>query len=130
MKIKLISILFLFYIGLTINAIAQKGPDGIIGNWASSDGIRTVQVYKEEGKYKGDIIKSNNPDEIGKLILWDLVYDPGAKEWNEGKIRLPDMSHEVDCYIKLINTESIKITGYHGWRVFGSSELYHRKIDP
>ncbi|MEQ8878848.1 MAG: DUF2147 domain-containing protein [Cyclobacteriaceae bacterium] len=125
MRIKLISILLL-YIGLTVIAIGQKRPDSIVGKWVSPDDVRTVRVFKEDNKYKADIIKSNNPDEIGKLILWNLVYDLESREWNDGKIQLPGMSHDVDCYIKMINTDSIKITGYHGLRVLGKSELYFK----
>lgn len=67
MRIKLNSILLLFQIGLTINAIAQKYQDSIVGNWVSSNGARIVQVYKEDGKYKGDIIKSSNTAEIDSI---------------------------------------------------------------
>ena len=126
MRIKLNSILLFFQIGLTINVIAQKGPDSIVGNWVSSDGVRTVRGYKEKDKYKADIIKSNNPEETGKLILWNLVYDLESREWNDGKIQLPGMSHEVDCYIKMMSLDLIKITGYHGLRVLGKSELYYK----
>ncbi len=125
MRIKLISILLL-YIGLTVNAIAQKRPDSIVGKWVSPDDVRTVRVFKEDNKYKADIIKSNNPDEIGKLILWNLVYDAEAREWNNGQIKLPGMAHEVDCYIKMMSLDLIKITGYHGLRVLGKSELYSK----
>ncbi|WP_420575377.1 DUF2147 domain-containing protein [Ekhidna sp.] len=128
MRIKLNSILLFFQIGLTINVIAQKGPDSIVGNWVSSDGVRTVRVYKEKDKYKADIIKSNNPEETGKLILWNLVYDLESREWNDGKIQLPGMSHEVDCFIEMNKKDTMKITGYHGWRIFGSSEVYIKEL--
>ncbi|MEQ8906176.1 DUF2147 domain-containing protein [Ekhidna sp.] len=125
MRIKLISILLL-YMGLTVNTIAQKRPDSIVGKWVSSDDVRTVRVFKEDNTYKADIIKSNNPDEIGKLILWNLVYDADAMEWNNGQIKLPGMAHEVECYIKMMSLDLIKITGYHGLRVLGKSELYYK----
>ncbi|MEQ9007011.1 MAG: DUF2147 domain-containing protein, partial [Ekhidna sp.] len=91
-----------------------------------SDDVRTVRVFKEDNTYKADIIKSNNPDEIGKLILWNLVYDADAMEWNNGQIKLPGMAHEVECYIKMMSLDLIKITGYHGLRVLGKSELYYK----
>lgn len=107
----------------------QRSPaDIIIGDWASSPDERTVRVYKEKGKYKGDIIRSNNQEEVGKLILWDLVYDSKAGEWNAGKIQLPDMEHSADCYVEVDGSDSLKITGYHGWRVFGKTELYVRAL--
>lgn len=94
----------------------------------SADSTRTVRVYNVDDKYKAEIVRSYKPEELGKLILWDLVYDEQAEEWNDGKIKLPDMSHEVDCFIKMINTDSIKITGYHGWRILGSSEVYLKEF--
>ena len=109
-----------------VSGNVQMTSDIILGDWVSSSGSTKVRIYKEGNEYLGHIIGSNNPEEVGKLILWDLVYDIKANEWKDGKIQLPDMDHSVECFVVADEENSLKITGYHGWRIFGKTELYKR----
>lgn len=108
------------------NLFAQNNGDQIIGKWISEDNNRTVEVYKTNGKYSAKIIDAKNKQEIGKLIIWGLQYNESDKEWSDGQVQLPDMSHLAACYVKLEGSKVI-ITGYHGLRIFGSSQTYNRK---
>ena len=126
MKQGLIYIFILFLGNFPTFEGIQKNPNIILGDWVSSTGIRTVHVYQERGKYKAVIIRSNNAKEVGRLILWDLIYDSKVGLWNSGKIQLPDMEHSAECYVEADGNDVLKITGYHGWRVFGKTEHYVR----
>ncbi len=128
MKPGLVYILIFVQSYFPLSGDLQVNSDFILGDWVSSSGSRTVRIYKEGNKYQGHIIRSNNPTEVSKLILWDLVYDRKANEWKDGKIQLPDMDHSVECFVVVDGKDSLKITGYHGWRIFGKSEIYLRAL--
>lgn len=118
---------FIVFLFLAIgNLFAQNNGDQIIGTWTSGDNNRTVEVYKTNGKYAAKIIDAKNNQEIGKVIIWGLQYDIAEKEWSDGQVQLPDMSHSASCYVKL-KGDKVIITGYHGLRMFGSSQTYNRK---
>lgn len=124
LKATSLSIVFLF---LTVtNLFAQNNGGQILGKWISEDNNRTVEVFKTNGKYSAKIIDAKNKQEIGKLIIWELQYDDAEKEWSGGQVQLPDMSHSASCYVKL-KGDKVIITGYHGLRLFGSSQTYNRK---
>lgn len=119
---KTISILFAI-ISFSFNSLAQS-PDDIIGIWSNSTKTETIEIYKVSSKYTAKITNSKNKTWIGKTVIWDLRYDSKEKEWNNGFIQKPDMSHSVSCYISLKSKAQIIISGYHGWRMFGSSETW------
>lgn len=128
MKTDLICILILVQSYFPLSGDVQMNSDFILGDWVSSSGSRTVRIYKEGNKYLGHIVSSKNPEEVSELILWDLVYDRKANEWKDGKIQLPEMDHSVECFVLADGKDSLKITGYHGWRIFGKTELYLRPL--
>ena len=123
---KVISLCIVFLILTLGNSFAQNNSDQILGKWVSEDKARTVEVFKENGKYSAKIIDAKNKLQVGKLIVWGLQYDNQEKEWSGGEVQLPDMSHSASCYVKLKN-DKIIITGYHGFRLWGSSQTYSRK---
>lgn len=125
-KTKKTSFLIVFLFLAIGNLFAQNNGDQIIGKWISEDNNRTVEVYKTNGKYSAKIIAAKSKQEIGKLIIWGLQYNESEKEWSDGQVQLPDMSHSAACYVKLKGSKVI-ITGYHGLRIFGSSQTYNRK---
>jgi len=103
---------------------AQGSADDIVGIWKPENGNKRIELYKRDNQYVGKIVYSKTPDEIGKEIIWNLVFDKKQQEWNNGQLQLPEMDHAVDCYVTLEDGSVAKITGYHGWRIFGSSEVY------
>lgn len=124
--IKAITMSIVFICFTISNSFAQNNCDQILGNWISKDNNRTVEVYKTNGKYSARIIDAKNKQEIGKVIIWGLQYNVAEKEWSGGEVQLPDMSHSASCYVKL-KGDKVIITGYHGLRIFGSSQTYNRK---
>ncbi|MBN8673392.1 MAG: sterol desaturase family protein [Chitinophagales bacterium] len=110
-------------------SFAQTTADDITGNWQLQDGSKRIHVFKENGKYHGKIYWVKEPakqSEIGKKVLWNLVFDMDDKEWNGGEIQLPDMSHSASCYIKLKNANTASVTGYHGMKLFGKTKTLLR----
>lgn len=124
--IKIVFFYLTFQFLLISNLFAQSNSDKIIGKWISEDNNRTVEVYKVNDKYSAKIIDAKSKQEIGKLIIWGLQYNETDKEWSNGQVQLPDMSHSASCYAKL-KEDKVIITGYHGLRLFGSSQTYNRK---
>lgn len=123
---KVIPLCVVFLILTVGNLFAQNNSDQILGKWFSEDNTRTVEVFKENGKYSAKIIDAKDKLQVGKLIVWGLQYDNQEKEWSGGEVQLPDMSHSASCYVKLKNDKVI-ITGYHGFRLLGSSQTYSHK---
>ena len=116
---------------LFINGIAfsQTGADALIGNWQLQDGSKKINVVKENGKYVGRIYWVKDPArkaEIRRKVLWDLVYNAADKEWKDGEIKLPDMRHSANCYIKLKDDNTALVTGYHGMSLFGKTKTLMR----
>lgn len=123
---KVITLCIVFLILTVGNLFAQNNSDQILGKWVSEDNTRTVEVFKEGGKYFAKIIEAKNKKQIGTLIVLGLQYDNKEKEWSDGEVQLPEMSHSASCYVKL-KGDKLMITGYHGLRLFGSSQTYNRK---
>lgn len=112
---------------LSFAGYAQNNADDILGTWKSADNQRTVEIYKQSNNfYSAKIVASKGENEINQVVIRNLSYDSKENEWSNGYLKLPGMSHEADCFIVLKNNVTAKITGYHGWRIFGSSEIYKR----
>lgn len=113
----------------SLSALAQTNRDDIIGNWQMQDGSMKINVFKENDKYYGKIywVKDMAKQyQAGKQLIWNLQYGDNAKEWNNGEIQLPGMSHAVSCFIKIKDAQTIIVTGYHGSRLFGKSKTLIR----
>lgn len=123
---KVIKLCIVFLILTVGNLFAQNDGDQILGKWVSEDNTKTVEVFKEDGKYSAKIIEPKNKNQIGTIVVWGLQYDNEEKEWSEGEVQLPDMSHSASCYVKLKGNK-LMIAGYHGLRLFGLSQTYSRK---
>tara|TARA_R110002049_G_scaffold307901_2_gene510096 strand:- start:1900 stop:2106 length:207 start_codon:yes stop_codon:yes gene_type:complete len=66
-KVIPLCIVFLF---LTVGHLfAQNNSDQILGKWVSEDNTKTVDVFKENGKYSAKIIDSKNKQQIRTLIV-------------------------------------------------------------
>lgn len=123
------AILFCVIIFTSFCADAQSASDKLLGNWQLQDGSMRISVYKEQEKYHGKIYWVKDPAKqkyINQLILWDLQFNPVKKEWENGKIQLPEMDHAADCFIKLKASNEVSVTGYHGFRFLGKEKKLTR----
>ena len=73
------------------------------------------------------IINAFDKSQIGKVIICNLVFNKAKSEWNSGEVQLLNTAHSASCNIKLKDIETANITGYHGLRLFGSTEKYYRE---
>ncbi len=120
----MIAVVTLFLISTT--TLAQSADD-ILGKWTNPNNSTTVEVYKKGETYSAKIIEAKVEKQIGKILVWGLKYSSKNNEWAEGKIQKPDMKHSVDCFIELESYNTLSISGYHGLRIFSSTEKWKRK---
>jgi len=149
-----------FMLAVAGSAVAQDG-DAILGLWATDPegggGEAHVRIYKEDGKYFGEIVwlaepvypdddpkgtpgekktDLNNPDPdlqgepvIGLLITKDFVYN-GKGLWHKGTIYDPDNGKTYKCKIKYGDSDKVlKVRGYIGVSMLGRTTYWTRVED-
>ena len=103
--------------------------DAILGNWTTENNEAQVWIYSEKGKYYAKITRVKDPKESTKietLILTDFVYDAKEKEWSKGIVFDPRHGHKASGYLVLVDSETLKVTGYKAFRWLGDSEIWKR----
>jgi uncharacterized protein (DUF2147 family) len=89
MKINKTILLLLLPLMLALTSF--KNSDSITGKWVFSDSPREIEIYRENNKYYGKIIKvsgTEKKEKVGHILLLDFVYNPAEKEYT-GKINSP-----------------------------------------
>lgn len=124
--IRFIAISLMLYF-FAINANAQMADD-IIGKYHLPNHIE-VEIFKQNGKYFGKIIKLhnykdgqkkdiNNPDKLKrgddlleKVIIENLEFDSKEKQWKNGTIYSPEKGLVLDIKITAIRNNEIEVVG-------------------
>ena len=134
--------IFLFLLLLSSYSFSQS----IIGKWKSIDEETQkeesiIEIYKENGKFYGKIIKILDPKKTNALCenckgknknkrIVGLVIINGLKkdgnEWSGGKVLDPKNGKKYKCYITLKNENTMKLRGYIGFAVFGRTAYWYR----
>lgn len=99
---------------------AQTKGDKILGDWLMNDGTRKINIYKQGVNYFGKIAwvaKPEMKDEMGKIVMRDMSYLDGT--YDEGEFIMPNEKHSASCYAELQSDGSLKMTIYHGLKLFG-----------
>lgn len=127
-------ILFLFLLGLWLNAVtAQKATD-IAGIWWNDEKTSKIEVVEENGTFSGTIVfmvpekyengqppkDDKNPDPnlrnrsvLGLQILSGLKFNVKDKEWQGGRIYDPKSGKTYDCFAWFENdTNKLFLKGY------------------
>lgn len=129
-----------------LKAVAQQ--DAILGTWWNEEKTSKIEVYKQGGKYYGKVIHltddtnadgsrpkvdSKNPDTklrkrrvVGIVILKDLEWDSGDREWNEGEIYDPKTGNTYSLFARLQQDGSLYLKGYIGFSLIGRSTVWTR----
>lgn len=84
-------ILLILPLSLFLLSFQYQETIEITGKWAFPDSAREIEVYKQNNKYYGKIIKVSGEDEkekVGHIMLKDLVYDQTDKKYT-GKANSP-----------------------------------------
>jgi hypothetical protein len=74
----------LLFLPLVLILTSFKSNESITGKWVFSDSPREMEIYNENNKYYGKIIKvsgTEKKEKVGHLLLLDFVYDPSEKEY-------------------------------------------------
>ena len=83
--------LLLMPIALVLLSFQFQKTNDITGKWAFSDSPREIEVYLENNKYYGKIVKvsaKNDKEKQGQIILNDFVYDQVGMKYT-GKVHSP-----------------------------------------
>ena len=117
--------------------------DTILGVWWTEGKKAKVRIYKEAGRYAGEIIwlkasangdciirDSKNEIESLKerpLIGIDLIEGFTYKDskWVEGKVYDPEKGKSYDCILKL-DGDQLEVRGYMKMPMFGKSVYWKR----
>ncbi len=65
--------------------------DEIVGKWKFTDNSREIEIYIEDNKYYGKIVKTsgeNDNEKIGHIMLKDFIYNQSKMKYT-GKINSP-----------------------------------------
>lgn len=138
---KAILVVVIFQI-CTLFAEAQT----IFGKWESIEAETgkteaIIEVYKEDNKAYAKVIDILNPEDKDKICIYckgknkdkpilGLIILDGLKEdgdeWSGGKIVDPKNGNTYKCYIKLKDSNNLKLRGYIGISLFGRTEYWKR----
>ncbi|KYG73137.1 hypothetical protein AWN68_10650 [Roseivirga echinicomitans] len=117
--------------------------DTILGVWWTEGKKAKVKIYKEAGRYAGEIIwlkASADDDRIIRdskneierlkerpLIGIDLIEGFTFKDskWVEGKVYDPEKGKSYDCILKL-DGDQLEVRGYINMPMFGKSVFWKR----
>lgn len=135
---------FLFFLFFFI--ILTSSSQSIFGKWntlnSENNTIESViEIYEKNGRAYAKIISISDPKKrsviclkcagnkknkpiLGMDILSGLIKN--NTEWSGGKILDPRNGKEYKCYIKLLDSNSLKLRGYIGFSVFGRTEIWKR----
>lgn len=83
--------IILLLLPLVLILTSFKSNESITGKWAFSDSPREIEIYRENNKYYGKIIKvsgTEKKEKVGHILLQDFVYDPSGKNYT-GNINSP-----------------------------------------
>ena len=118
--------------------------DRIIGVWLTSDEAAKIEIYQRESRFYGKMIwltpdvdekgkpltDTENPDPAkrnrkleGLEIISGLAYADG--KW-KGTIYDPESGKTYNSQIKLVNENTLELTGYVGLPMFGLTETWKR----
>ncbi len=133
---------------LLISLLLSWAPaTGVEGVWVTQDDETgkeksEVRLYSQNGKLYGKIEKLLLPEDQGKvctacsgtekgkpiegmLILKGLSLD--GTVWEDGTILDPKSGKVYDCYVELIDDNTLKVRGYLGFSLLGRTQIWKRK---
>jgi len=113
--------------------------DAIIGDWEDEKKEVLLRCYKENNKYYAKILWVENLQDRGKplpsheqywinmVIMKNFIFD--VDEWNSGTIYVPKSDRTYSAYVKAINYNVLKVTGFVWFRFLSESQIFNRVIN-
>lgn len=133
----------IFFLTMSVFKAPSDTADAILGVWWTEGKKAKVRIYKEAGRYSGEIIwlkASANSDHVIRdanneieslkkrpLIGIDLIEGFTFKDskWVEGKVYDPEKGKSYDCILKL-DGDQLEVRGYMKMPMFGKSVYWKR----
>jgi len=108
--------LMLMPIALILLSFQYQKTNDIIGKWTFSDSPRNsspreIEIYKQDNKYYGKIIKvagNNNKEKVGQIILNNFVFDESSMRYI-GKVHSPS-GMTASCKLVLLDENKLQIS--------------------
>lgn len=103
--------ILLLLLPLVVLLTSFKNSDSIAGKWVFSDSPREIEIYKENNKYYGKIIKvsgTEKKEKVGHILLLDFIYNPSEKEYT-GKINSPG-GMSASGVLSVLNENKLKFS--------------------
>ncbi len=149
MKIKFLFVFFalVFFTGISLSANIVLPEEQICGKWESSEKNLIVQVYKQNNKFKAEIVwivntggkpldtwtDVNNPDEslrsrkiLGMSVLNDLCYKPETNSWEDGMIYDAEHGRDWNASAYIDKNGFLKVKGYWHFKFIGKTLTFKR----
>ena len=109
----------------------MRSADDILGIYLNPDRSRTVEVYKEDGKYFGVI--SSAPEEpdgnegVGFIVFKDFEFDEIEKVWRNGRLHSPMyFRSKFSGILKLGPKGDLIVRGFVGLPILGGDSFFPR----
>lgn len=118
-------------------AAAQAPAADVTGVWIDHTGQGAVEIAPCGERICGQVVWLKNPShksKNGKLIcgtqiLGDLRRE-GSNAWESGWIYNPEDEERFSAALKLINANTLQVTGYLGIKLLGETFTWKRSTRP
>ena len=110
-------------------SLSAQDSNDIVGEWLTKNSEAQVTIYKEQRKYVGKITRvkdSKQSSLLDTIILSDFIFDAKEREWTNGTVFEPRHGHKSSGYLILKDANTLKVTGYKGFRWISDSETWTR----
>ena len=143
MKKNILSLVF----AICSSSIFAQNSNDILGIWLNEEEDAKIEVFIEDGKFFGKIawllnakhengdwmLDEKNPDEslrsrkkLGMVVMHNLVWDEGDKEWNDGKIYDAREGDTYSLFARVDGDSILNLRGYIGFSLFGKTTSWTR----
>jgi len=124
--------------------------DDIIGVWHPKDSKMNIEIFKTSDEYKGKIVWLKEPkdakgesikdklnpqrnlrtqDVLGMTNLTELEYNTVDETWEDGLIYNPMTGETMKASIKMINTNTLELTGFMGFSLSEVTVTWEKVIE-
>lgn len=115
---------------LGVSILSAKAQTGIEGKWKEPKNGGVILIYKENGKYFGQLIASDDPEETakikeqGKVVILRDFEKKSETEFCCGKIFQPQKKKLISGTLTQESPTRLKISGRTG--VFSGTQTWTR----
>jgi uncharacterized protein (DUF2147 family) len=127
--------------------LSWTSATGVEGVWVTQDDETgkqksEVRLYRQDGKLYGKIEKLLLPEDKGKVCtacsgaekgkpIEGMLILKGLRQagqtWEDGTILDPKSGKVYDCYVELVDDNTLKVRGYLGFSLLGRTQTWKRK---